>query len=124
MTSVLVACRDAEQARSSATELQHDLQTLQGDHARLAEQYDLVQTCTSALQHDLKVSRHNLKQVCGTVSLYHPVHSNYFMSSFAGIYNTRHWLIIEAAHHSKHTAQCCTHNLTMKHLLHTASAGL
>ena len=59
-----LCCREAEQARSTASELQHDLHTLQSDHARLLEQYELTQNCTSALQHDLKVSRHSLKQVC------------------------------------------------------------
>ena len=51
-----LGCRDAQQASSRALDLQHDLQSLQADHARLAEE--------SSLQHDLKLARHSLKQVC------------------------------------------------------------
>lgn len=53
-----------EESRSQALEVQRDLQVLQADHSRLAEQYDLAQSCNAGLRHDLKACKRSLKQVC------------------------------------------------------------
>lgn len=56
-------CRDVEESRSRALEMQADLHSLQADHARLSEQCDMAQTCNASLRHDLKICKRSLKQV-------------------------------------------------------------
>lgn len=56
-------CREVEESRDRALEVQADLQALHADHARLSEQFDVAQTCNASLRHDFKICKRNLKQV-------------------------------------------------------------
>lgn len=56
-------CREVEESRSRALEVQAELQALHADHARLSEQFDCAQTCNASLRHDLKACKRSLKQV-------------------------------------------------------------
>ena len=56
-------CREVEESRSRALEMQADLQALHANHARLSEQFDATQTCNASLLHDLKICKRSLKQV-------------------------------------------------------------
>lgn len=56
-------CREVEESRSRALEVQADLQALHDDHARLSEQFDVAQTCNASLRHDLKICKRSVKQV-------------------------------------------------------------
>ena len=56
-------CREVEESRSRALEVQADLQALHGDHTKLSEQFDVTQTCNASLRHDLKICKRSLKQV-------------------------------------------------------------
>ena len=57
------ACSESEQMRIRATDLQDELRFLHADHSRLVEQYEVAQSCSAGLQHDLKACKHSLKQV-------------------------------------------------------------
>ena len=50
-------------ASSRAAQTRGELDALQADHARLSEQYDMVQSCNVALRHDLKAWKRSMKQV-------------------------------------------------------------
>lgn len=56
-------CRESEQLGRQAAEMQDELRSLQADHARLAEQYGLAQSCNAGLHRDLKACKYSLKQV-------------------------------------------------------------
>ena len=57
-------CRELEESKSRALEVQADLQALHADHARLSEQFDATQTLDASLRHELKICKRSLKQVC------------------------------------------------------------